>query len=464
LTKILFVNAINENRRKEVETRYSSLGTSYIASYLRKYGAFSDVNILEVGQSLSSELLRKYNPDFVGISSVTQNFNTAKVIAAKIKKELDVPVIIGGHHITALPNNLTESMDVAVLGEGEQTTLELVEAYEENGLDKRRLSKIPGIAYRYRNKLIITPRRALIRPLDRIPFPARDLLHLNPANIYILTSRGCPYRCVFCSSSFFWRDIRFFSADYVVSEIVEVVEKYNTRYVNIYDDLFTINKKRLRKIVRLIEKEKLGQKVEFACLARANLVDDEVASLLKAMNVKTIALGLESGSDRILGYLKQSTVTVKQNKNAVNILKKHKFNVNASFIIGSPTETKEDALQTLDFLKRSKLDGGETYVLLPFPGTEVWQYGNQTGQLNDFMNWDDFEIYFEENPSKRVILSDGLSREELLSILIRFKKEWNRRAHTHVIRQALRHPTKIMPYIWKRILKLKTNSFHLSKQ
>lgn len=458
MTKILFVNAINEHRRRKVETRYPSLGTSYIASYLRKYGKFNNVNIIEAGQSLSSELLREYNPDLVGISSVTQNFNIAKAIAAKIKKELDVAVIIGGHHITALPNNLTEYMDVAVLGEGEQTTLELVEAYEKDELDKRKLSKILGIAYRYRNKLMITPRRELIRPLDKIPFPARDLLHLDRANIYILTSRGCPYRCVFCSSSFFWQGIRFFSPSYVVKEIAEIIEKYNVKYVNIYDDLFTVNKKRLREIVRLIRKEKLGQKVEFGCLARANLVDNEVASLLKAMNVKTIALGLESGSDRILGYLKQGSVTVKQNENAVNILKKHKFKVSASFVIGSPTETKEETLQTLDFLKRSKLHSGETYVLLPFPGTEVWEYGKQTGQLNDFMNWDDFEIYLEENPSKRVILSDEMNREELLSILIRFKKEWNRRAHTHMVRQVFRHPTKIIPYIWKRIVNLKTNS------
>ena len=137
MTKILFINCINENRKIAVETSYSSLGTAYIASYVRKYGGFGNIDIIEIGQSFRSELFRKYNPDFVGISSVTQNFNIAKEIAAKIKKESDVPVIIGGHHITALPNNLTEHMDVAVLGEGEQTFLELLGAYEENELDTR---------------------------------------------------------------------------------------------------------------------------------------------------------------------------------------------------------------------------------------------------------------------------------------------------------------------------------------
>lgn len=265
MTKIWFINCINENRKRTVETSYSGLGTSYIASYIQKYGGFRrrDITITEMGQSLGSDLIRKYDPDIVGISSVTQNVNIAKEIAAKIKNELDVPVIVGGHHITALPNNLTEHMDIAVLGEGEQTFLELLEAYEENGLDKEKLSKIDGIAYRCNKKLVITPRRELIRPLDRIPFPARDLLHTN--SFYMFTSRGCPYRCIFCSSSFFWQSIRYFSPRYVVREITELVERYNAKFINLFDDLFIGNKRRLREIAQLLREEKLHQRVEFAC-------------------------------------------------------------------------------------------------------------------------------------------------------------------------------------------------------
>ena len=124
-------------------------------------------------------------------------------------------------------------------------------------------------------------------------------------------------------------------------------------------------------------------------------------------------MGLESGSERILNYLKGGTVTLEQNKNAVNILKKHKFVVDASFIIGSPTETKWGCLQTLNFLKRSKIDGGETYVLLPFPGTDVWKYGKQRGLLNDYMDWNNFEMYFEDDADKRITVADKISRDEL---------------------------------------------------
>ena len=452
MTKIWFINCVNENRKTTVGPRYSGLGLSYIASYIREYGGFRDITITETGQSLGPSLIRKRDPDIVGISSVTQNFNIAKEIARKIKKESNALVLVGNHHITALPNNLTEHMDVAVLGEGEQTTLELLEAYEENGLDYGKLSKIDGIAYRHNKKLIVTPRQKLIRPLDRIPFPARDLLG-NLKEFYMFTSRGCPYRCTFCSSAFFWRSIRYFSPRYVVREIMELVERYNAKFINLFDDLFITNRRRLREIAQLIREKKLHEKVEFACLARANLVDDSVASLLKSMNVTSVALGLESGSDRILSYLKKGSVTVKQNEEAVNALKKQKINAVASFIIGSPSETKGEILQTLWFLERSKLDSGETYVLLPLPGTELWDYGVRKGLLNDRMNWDNFEMRFEDNPGNRVILADKISREELLNLLVLFKKEWSKKARTRLMRRAIRHPNKAVSFVIKKMRK-----------
>ena len=168
------------------------------------------------------------------------------------------------------------------------------------------------------------------------------------------------------------------------------------------------------------------------------------------MNVRTVSMGLESGSNRILQYLKGGSVTVEQNEKAVNVLKRHGLNVSATFIIGSPTETREEIMQTYKFIQRSSLDGGDTYVLLPFPSTRVWEYGEQIGQLSDFMDWSHFEIYFEDNPN-RVMLSDVLSREELLELLLKFKNMWKKRRRRTLFEQAVKHPARILPFVYRSI-------------
>jgi len=452
LTKILFVNVVDEFRKRRIEREAPSLGTSYLASYLRKFGDFNDITILNAGQSLKANFLKNF--DVIGISSVTQNFNVAKQVAAEAKKGSDPLVLVGGHHITALPNNLTENMDIAVLGEGEQTTLELMQTLEKNGLNK--LFGIAGIAFRSGNNLVVTDKRELIKPLDKIPFPARDLLHLTSHYVNMFTSRGCPYKCVFCSSTSFWKTVRFFSAGYVVDEISEILAKYKPKRINFTDDLFIADKPRLRKIRHLIHGEGIHREVEFHCTARANLVNHEVASLLKSMNVRNVSMGLESGSNRILQSLKGDSVSVEQNEKAINTLKRHGLNASGSFIIGSPTETREEISQTYKFIQRSRLDGGDTYVLLPFPGTKVWEYGEQIGQLGDFMDWSRFEIYFEDNLN-RVVLSGVLSRDELLELLLRFKKLWRNRRRATLVKEAVKHPARILPFVHRMLSSARGN-------
>ena len=441
MTKILFVNVVNESRKRRMEKHISNLGTGYIASYLQKYGNFNDTTIIEAGQNLDQKFLE--DVAIVGISAVTQNFNIAKQVASKVRAHTNALVMVGGHHITALPNNLTEDMDVAVLGEGEQTALEIVQGHD--------FSKIRGIAYREDGKLRVTPKRELIKPLDKIPFPARDLMRLGSHHIISMySSRGCPYRCVFCSSAHFWHSTRFFSADYVISEVSEILAKYCPKQINFSDDLFIADLKRLRKIAGKIRAKGFNREIEFRCNVRANLVNDEVASLLKSINVQKVNMGAESGSNRVLQYLKGNSVTVEQNEKAIHTLKKHGLNVNASFIIGSPTETRKDIMQTYKFIERSNLDGGQTFVMLPLPGTAVWEYGVQRGWLNDFMDWNNFEFYFEDNEN-RVVASDLLTREELLEILFKFKKLWRKRRRAYLLKQAFKHPRRILPYICRSL-------------
>lgn len=306
------------------------LGICSIATYLKEYGGFDNTIIIDQNVENIYSSIKRIKPDIVGISSVTQNFGEAERFANFVKQQLDIPIILGGVHISMLPSFCPKNVDLGVIGEGEETMLELLQLFEKSG--EFQLNKLKGICYFKDEKLRINDRRPLIEPLDKIPIPDRSLLNMKHylkrtsivpfqprRNAHILTSRGCPYKCVFCSTSAFWQKFRAFSADRVVAEITELIDKYNVELIHIFDDLFIANKKRFIEIVERIKKEKINEKIKFMCLARADLLNDEVMRAFKDMNVVCIGFGMESGSEKVLNYLKRDTVTVKQNRAAKNI-------------------------------------------------------------------------------------------------------------------------------------------------
>lgn len=422
MTKVLLINCVDP--KQSINFKFDGLGLAYIASYVKEYGGFGNVKIVDVGGVKDFGLIEKFKPDVIGLSSLTQNFNIIKEVSREIQVRLDVPVIVGGYHISALPNNLNCDMDIGVVGEGEQTFLELLSEYEKHGLDLKKLKHVDGLIYWDSGNLNFNSKRKLISPLDKIPFPFRHLLKNRSGKFYMFTSRGCSYSCSFCSSSAFWGCVRFFSPEYVVREIKHLVYGYEVKNITFYDDLFIADKKRVSKIADLLNAEKLD--VSFECSVRSNLVNDEVASVLKRMNVTRVSMGLESGCDRILKRLKGSTVSVEKNLDAVKLLKKYRFGIGGSFVIGSPNESERDVMKTLDFIRVSGVNVGETYVLLPFPSTKMWFDCKRKGLVNDFMDWERFCMYLSDN-SDRVIVSDKISRERLLFFVSVFKFEWGRR-------------------------------------
>ncbi len=404
------------------------LGLAYIASYIRKYGSFNNTIIIDREDPMRR--LLKEKPDIVGISAMTHEFTGAKILAEKIKKELEVPAIIGGHHISMLSNHLINSkFDIAVLGEGEQTTLELIRLYEKKGaFESDDLKRIKGIAFKDGGRIIETERRPLIENLDTIPFPARDLLKMKEFYINLksvctqfgiyaqmLTSRGCPYNCVFCSTAAFWSKSRFHSADYVVREMKELYEKYKMDGIMIYDDLFIADRKRVEEIVKLMKQEGLNKKLYFFIGARANLIDNKMCSLLKEMNARQVGFGLESGSEKILKYLKGGNVTVEQNRNAISLCKKAGIKTRGCFIIGSPGETEEDLKQTLSLVRDKNLDQTNVFQLTPHPGTQVWEYAKKKGIVSDSPDFDIDKIYMS-GFNEELVMNENISPQRL--------KEW----------------------------------------
>ena len=415
----MLINAINPYA--EIEYRYPPLGLGYLISSLRRnFGA--DTFEFKVVNNLTEAEGSNFKPEIVGITSVTQNYSIAKEYASLFKKK-GIPVLIGGIHISMLPSSLTPDMDVGVMGEGERTIIDIFERFITKGaLSKDELKQIKGIVYRDpAGHLHITEEREPIIPLDQIPFPARDFFHIE-RHSYLFSSRGCPYRCVFCASSRFWGRVRFFSADYVLQEITELVERYRVKLISFYDDLMIADVARLKILVRLLEKGNFLGRVKFTLNARANLLTEEVVGLLKDMDVVSVGMGLESGNERILHYLKGENISVEDSRAAIRLLKEHHIAANASFVIGSPDETREEILDTLRFIKTSGLNFVDNYVLTPFPGTPIWEVGKKNGAVGDDMEWERLNVNYGKNP-RPVILSKTMERAEIDRLFAKFQRE-----------------------------------------
>jgi len=423
MKRILFLRAIDPIN--EVASRYPGLGLAYLVSALRAH--FGDdhfeFKIIEGGTyaSVKKEIL-SFKPDVVGISTISQEYNVAKDYVSFCKGE-GIPVIMGGIHITMLPESLLKDVELACLGEAERTIVDIFELYEREGcFDKASLANIKGIIFTDEDgKLVETEMQPLIAELDDIRMPARDLLNIAKHS-YIFSSRGCPYKCTFCASTRFWDKVRLFSAEYVVREIKELYEKYDVRLISFFDDLFIINKSRLAEIAQLLKKEGLHGKIKYFCSCRANLVNDEVAALLKEIGVVSVGLGLESGCERTLKFLKGSSINVEHNRNAVVTLKKHGIAINASFVIGSPDETEAEMMETYRFIKSVPLYLIDIYVLTPLPGTPIWEYALERGLVSNDMDWTRLNVNFFENHRNAIIVSERYDHDELYRIYKKFRR------------------------------------------
>lgn len=445
------------------------LGLVYIATYLKKFMNQIDIRIIDANFDDLVEETKAFHPDVVGISSMTVDYTDAMTVGDKIKQTLNVPVIVGGVHISTLPNCLGD-FDLGVIGEGEETALELMRIFERhNGFPSEELAKTKGIVFKDNGRTIINERRELIEPLDRIPIPDRSFLNenyfkprwlpfvqKNATILDVMTSRGCPYNCVFCSTSLFWqRRPRFHSPEHVLEDVKQLTDRYKMEYVSIADDLFTTNKERIKEMASLFEKNGINKKATFSCMARANLLDEEMCQLMKRMNVKFLNFGFESGSPKMLKFLKTGTATIEDSKNAVALCKKYGLKATGSFIFGSPTETIDDMKQTIEFMKALKRTNSDIdiwqFVMTPFPGTEIWEIAKRRGKVSDDMkDWRELDHYNVDNPR---LLDDSVDRSEFKETFlearattdsIKVGKQWimNKLRHdkSRLIRTALSNP------------------------
>ncbi len=377
---------------------FGPLGLSYISSYLKEYGGYDDIFI---ERDLENLITKK--PDVVGISSYTETFMETCNIATVIKSRLDIPIILGGHHITGIPESLPPQIDAGVIGEGEEIFLDLIKSLEKDSLENLNFSGFSGIVYHENGIPKVTHRKKELIEVDKIPKPDRRLLEQLSPNFEPLlhTSRGCPYTCSFCSV--FSRKVRFHSPERVVEEIIDIKRKYpNKKFIHISDDIFALKNKRLFRLVELVKQEKLDKEFIFTCHARANIFDRELGLLLKDMNVKYVSFGFESGSENIVREVK-GKFNLNDNKKALDICEELNLNVNGYFIAGYPMETKADFAKTYWFISnnRERISRISLTQLTPLPGTDMWDYGLKAGVVNDVeTNWNNLDFGFSSTNEK----------------------------------------------------------------
>lgn len=382
MTSVLLIYPFFKPRRDRSVFRFPPLGISYIAAALQKAGHsvhLVDCTFLDRQDALNKALA--VQAQVVGIYSMASMFDESVWFARQLRSHCRL-LVAGGPLPTCDPVSFLDYFDVVVRGEGEQTITELLTAYA----DGSGFSTIAGIVYRSAvggssgPRLINTPERQFIRELDSIPFPARTLL---PNESYIrygkqkygfsittvMSTRGCPYRCEFCSNVVFGGSYRERSHHNVVDEIEEALALGYNR-ISFADDVFTMKKERVVNICREIRRR--GLHFAWECLGRVDSLDYATALEMKAAGCSRIFFGIESGNDQILQLMKKHSTT-DQARQAVDAAHRAGLQVGAFFILCYPGDTDDTVLQTIRFATSLPLDYIGLSMPYPLPGTKLYE-------------------------------------------------------------------------------------------
>ncbi|MEM4501410.1 MAG: radical SAM protein, partial [Thermofilaceae archaeon] len=356
------------------------LGLAYLAAVAEEQGwKVRIIDGLTEGLSMQdiAGIIRSLQPEIAGITATTPAIYDAYEIARIVKEHSpNSLVLLGGPHATFMAHEVLEEcpyIDVVVRGEAEETLKEILERIERGG----DLSEVTGITYRAGDRIKENPPRGLIDDLDSLPIPAYNLLPMEKYVVdrvryaAIVTSRGCPYGCIFCSSSLqFGKRWRAHSPERVLEELMILRYDYGAREIEFLDDTFTLKMSRAEEISRMIVSE--GLDISWSASSRVNTFSRSLGEAMRRAGAHTIYFGIESGSDKTLRLIGKG-ITRRQAVDAVKAARNSGLNALGSFIIGFPHEGEEDIRATIRFADKVGVDLAQFTIATPYPGTRLWE-------------------------------------------------------------------------------------------
>lgn len=404
------------------------LGLMYVAAVLEKAG--HKVQLFDADPEFDNSIVKEvkeFQPGLIGLSFLTAGYQRALHLMQKLKEELpDVTYCAGGVHTTAKPvETINEfGVDFIVVGEGEDTALEACDKLEK----KESLAGVKGVMYRDSGKIIDNGRRDMIKDLDSIPFPSRHLVDMKPylkppgvirgcaekKQTTIVTSRGCPNRCIYCGShNIFGRKTRRRSVKNVIDEIDYLCKTYGVKGIYFCDDTFTLSPEWVREFCEELNRRKID--IKWACMSRVDQTDEGLLALMKKSGLIQLDFGVESGSGKILKILGKGGRgdLTEATKKSFELCRKLGIRTAATFIIGSPEETKEDIQQSFKLAKEIRASYTVFYFFTPYPGTLIYDMAIKNG-------WIDANLPFSEmwtfRQSELPLMNITFKREELRDI------------------------------------------------
>lgn len=380
------------------------LGLAYLGAVLKRAGHTVKVFDMMVEEENLADIVNVFQPELVGISANTPLIKGAWAAAEVVKKNSKAYVVIGGPHPTSLPEEslAKEYIDWVIAGEGEKGIISLTNAL----MGQKSFRDVEGLVYQGADKEINYNPTQLLENLDELPFPAYELFKVDrysvtqplkdPGKIgarafYLMTSRGCPYNCVFCYKGIYQKRWRCHSPEYVISEWRYLVEELNATEIGIQDDNFNLNKSRALKICCLLKENGLN-KVPWVTNngMRADHTDSELLKAMKQAGCKRVAFGIESGDEEIIKNIDKK-LSLKKVSNAISEAKKVGLSTMGFFMFGNPGENETTMEKTIQFALKLDPDVAHFSIATPFPGTQLYSKILNEGKLLN-KNWDEYGI------------------------------------------------------------------------